>query len=471
MSIKNIKLKKGMSKDEVNGLISEWVLFEDDIFLGYDYKHNWKCLRCGKVIESNTWGSIRNRKNTIDCGCVKFNQIELKYRNEVEREDEYQYIRSFRKGDTLPNGKVIKTPYLKIKHKYCGNEYTIKTSNFIDLKQKCSKCCGTYENSFAYHIEQELGLKLEDVWDFDKNTVNPYHIPQYYNKDIWIKCQKISYHGSYKLKAYAFRAGSRCPYCNSNSGKVHPKDSLKAWLIENNLFHLWSPKNEIDASELSVSSNKYIWMLCEKHMYHNDNGGYRIICDNFTKKGVRCSYCGTYKVHPKDSFGSKYPDKAKCWHKDNNKTPYEVAPNSYTKYKFSCFECGHVWSASPAKISSGTGCPRCNKSKGEKKIINMLKKYNIDYINDKPYFNDLFGLGGLPLRPDFILPDYKIWIEYDGEFHYRKMYDDDGYETTKEHDKRKDEYAKKNGWKLIRIPYWEFDNIENILEKELKESR
>ena len=33
------------------------------------------------------------------------------------------------------------------------------------------------------------------------------------------------------------------------------------------------------------------------------------------------------------------------------------------------------------------------------------------------------------------------------------------------YDKRKDEYAKKHGWKLIRIPYWEFDNIEKILEK------
>ena len=46
---------------------------------------------------------------------------------------------------------------------------------------------------------------------------------------------------------------------------------------------------------------------------------------------------------------------------------------------------------------------------------------------------------------------------------------DDSFETLQAYDKRKDEYAKKNGWKLIRIPYWEFENIESILEKELKE--
>ena len=34
-------------------------------------------------------------------------------------------------------------------------------------------------------------------------------------------------------------------------------------------------------------------------------------------------------------------------------------------------------------------------------------------------------------------------------------------------DKIKDEYAKEHDWKLIRIPYWEYDNIENILIKEL----
>ena len=79
---------------------------------------------------------------------------------------------------------------------------------------------------------------------------------------------------------------------------------------------------------------------------------------------------------------------------------------------------------------------------------------------------DIIRRWGL-LRPDFILPDYKIWIEYDGEFHYEKMYEGDYSDEIRIHDKRKDEYAKKHGWKLIRIPYWEFDNIENILEKEL----
>ena len=36
-----------------------------------------------------------------------------------------------------------------------------------------------YEKSFAYYIEVELGLSLDDVWNWDKNNelgINPYEI-------------------------------------------------------------------------------------------------------------------------------------------------------------------------------------------------------------------------------------------------------------------------------------------------------
>lgn len=38
---------------------------------------------------------------------------------------------------------------------------------------------------------------------------------------------------------------------------------------------------------------------------------------------------------------------------------------------------------------------------------------------------------------------------------------------VKENDKIKDEYCKNNNIKLIRIPYWEFNNIESILQQQI----
>ena len=72
---------------------------------------------------------------------------------------------------------------------------------------------------------------------------------------------------------------------------------------------------------------------------------------------------------------------------------------------------------------------------------------------------------------DFYLPDYNTCIEYDGELHYKAVDyfgGDDALGNTKCRDEIKTQYCKENNIKLIRIPYWEFDNIEEILNRELE---
>lgn len=77
---------------------------------------------------------------------------------------------------------------------------------------------------------------------------------------------------------------------------------------------------------------------------------------------------------------------------------------------------------------------------------------------------------------DIYLPDYNIAIEYDGEQHYwpvirrgMKSNQDavNSYEVTVRHDAIKTEYCKTHGIPLIRIPYWEADNMESFLFDEM----
>lgn len=56
-------------------------------------------------------------------------------------------------------------------------------------------------------------------------------------------------------------------------------------------------------------------------------------------------------------------------------------------------------------------------------------------------------------------------VEYDGEFHFSQVYKGDNYETTKIHDNRKNIYCQENNIPLLRIPYWEYDNIDKILDE------
>ena len=71
------------------------------------------------------------------------------------------------------------------------------------------------------------------------------------------------------------------------------------------------------------------------------------------------------------------------------------------------------------------------------------------------------------MRPDFWLPDYNLVIEYDGEYHYTARQRKNGLLLTKKRDEKKDSLLKEHNIKILRIPYWEQSNIENILAEQL----
>ena len=73
---------------------------------------------------------------------------------------------------------------------------------------------------------------------------------------------------------------------------------------------------------------------------------------------------------------------------------------------------------------------------------------------------------------DFFLPDFNILIEYHGVQHYRFLHNDffGGEKALKERQKRdkiKKDYAHKNNFNFLEIPYTDFNNIENILKKRI----
>lgn len=116
------------------------------------------------------------------------------------------------------------------------------------------------------------------------------------------------------------------------------------------------------------------------------------------------------------------------------------------------------------------GCPECNNhsSKGEDKIRKYLKSTNIDFI-EQYKFKNCKNVNPLPF--DFYVPSLNLTIEYDGEQHYKPVDffgGEEGFLYRQQNDKIKTQYCKDNNIKLIRIPYTEFNNIENILNKELK---
>ena len=84
-------------------------------------------------------------------------------------------------------------------------------------------------------------------------------------------------------------------------------------------------------------------------------------------------------------------------------------------------------------------------------------------------------MGGGHLSYDFYLPNHNLLIEYQGGFHdgtvtgsYQKLYD---LERQQMHDKIKEKYAEQHNIRLLEIWYWDFDNIENILDEVLNDDK
>jgi very-short-patch-repair endonuclease/glutathione peroxidase-family protein len=109
------------------------------------------------------------------------------------------------------------------------------------------------------------------------------------------------------------------------------------------------------------------------------------------------------------------------------------------------------------------------KWKGPEKIKEVLNNFGISYKEEKKY-PDCKDINPLPF--DFYLSEFDLLIEYDGGQHFEIV---DGwggeekFEETQRHDEMKDKYAADNGIKLLRIPYWDYENIEEIILNKLDE--
>lgn len=192
--------------------------------------------------------------------------------------------------------------------------------------------------------------------------------------------------------------------------------------------------------------------------------------DKFKGSNKRmCNKCSMKIKHKKQSLGfdfvKKYIEKDCDYVLRSNEYV-----NTHSKIEILHKKCNTVFKVSFNNFMFGQRCPRCSISKGEDKILKFLEKNNI--INKTQYtFKDLKGKRGGALKFDFAVFNddntIKTLIEYDGQLHFKKYFEKQNFEIQHEHDLIKDEYCKKNNIKLLRIPYTQFDNIEEILKATL----
>ena len=302
-------------------------------------------------------------------------------------------------------------------------------------------------------IVEEVGYKLLSI---EEEIVNSKGFVLTSTK-LLIKCPNPN-HESYnvefnKFKGYNNQQGQRCKQC----------------LVDSQRLSYGEVKEYIESFNYELLSNEYINIHKNLKIKHLECGHvFDMQYANF-QQGQRCPKCGIKNRVEKSKFTY---DEVRDYIENEG---YELLSEYINCLSHLTLKCpnGHIWNTTcfHSFKNQGTRCPYCNNTRGERVIERILNKYNIKH--EQQYrFSDCKFKYTLPF--DFYLPEHNCCIEFDGEGHYEpfrfsrdKNKNLNKFIETKERDTIKNEYCKNNNIKLIRIPYWDFDNIETILIKEL----
>lgn len=435
-------------------LVKQYILDNSDCqLLSNNYKNMKENLLflcdCGNKFNANFNNFVFQNKRC----CNKCSKIYATQKQSLT----FNYVKNFIEVESDSECKLLSDEYINYNSKLlirckCGSEFKTDFDSFKNKnKRQCNKCgISLRNNNKRINIEEinevlnSLGLFLID--DNYENTRGNIHI----QSDEGYK---------FFVPFYRFRNPNYYPSL-FNSGNIYTIENIKKWIIFNKKeFTLLS-------NEYINNSSSLLWE-CKKCNETWDAPWMSISQDE------GCPYCVGKRVGVKNNLLINNPNLCEEWNYINN----IYLPDSYTMYSnkkvwWKCKECGWEWITSISHRSNGRGCPKCAESKGEKQLDILLTKYNIPHDKQHSFYN-LIGIKGGLLRFDISVfwdkkqTKLRMLIEYDGIFHYEKQYEDDGFETLQIHDKLKDEYCKNNNIPLLRIPYWDFDNIEEILLKEL----
>jgi len=264
--------------------------------------------------------------------------------------------------------------------------------------------------------------------------------------------------GSHISKAKSRNNFSGCPKCGMKRSFIHSLHNTEHFIIKAKLKH----GNKYDYSKsVYKNSRSKIIVVCPIH------GEFKILANDHTRKNSpgNCPKCNTHNKLKIDEIIKK----ANILY--NNKYNYSksVYKNIFTRIIIICPKHGE-FTQTPHNHLRGHQCLKCLKSNGEKTIIKYLEINHINYINEQT-FPGLIGIGGGLLRFDFYLPDHNICIEFDGPQHFNRKISNQmsrqvsNYDKLKIHDHKKSKYCKKHSIKLIRIPYYRYNKIKEILNE------
>lgn len=268
----------------------------------------------------------------------------------------------------------------------------------------------------------------------------------------------------------------KCNYCDAEYKRT-PKMALKSncGCVKCIQKHITGKKLHEQKFDVDKFMNKYKDKLIDLQYKKNSTFIYKCSkCNSLIQRRADrienvehkdlCNLCGkgmssktrVLSTKEKNEYLKSIGSETICIEEDETK-------NNKHRIKFQC-SCGEIFYRK-WNIVRTVGSDRCLKcsnkqSKGELILERILQKNQIEYEKEKR-FDGCRNKQTLPF--DFYLPQFNTVIEFDGQHHYKPIRSIEHYKKTIRNDNIKNNFCKDNKINLIRIPYWERDNMDEII--------
>lgn len=259
-----------------------------------------------------------------------------------------------------------------------------------------------------------------------------------------VKFKHLTCNREFDMKANNFTSNKqKCPHCSKNK-KIDDKEFKKRVFDKVGNEYTFLDKYKNISTKLNVLHN-----TCGKN--------YKVTPNDFLNGNYRCPYCSNHKQLTKDEIRNRVIDI------DSNYDILEFLDyeNVHSSILFIHKECNRTFKKSFNNYRNGQRCPHCiqelKESKAMNEIIKLLEDNNIKYEKEITFKDLRNPKTNKYLRIDLFLPDFNLYIEYDGKQHFK--YSELGYFTKekfdeiKYRDKLKNDYFNKNNLNLLRINY------------------
>lgn len=399
---------------------------------GYKVLSRFRCKKCGTEFDATARNVLEKGRMCDKCKLSSISDIK---KEEVEKAScgEFELLEY--------NGRYNRSKFL---HKKCGHTFEQLVRQFFAGNMNCPHC-GKHRIT-----EEEFVQKLKDVHGDDYEYLEG--LTGAHNK-VAVKHNKCG-HIFYPSPSNILR-GHGCPYCANNIIKT--TEEFKEVVGE--ISDGYEVLGEYKGAKRKI---KMVHKCCPSNS--GDDFEFFMAPADF-KNGQRCPKCGgtmlkdtvTFKQEVFDLVGDEY-------------TVLEEYKNAHTKILMRHNKCGSKYLVRPGDfLFSNIRCPICNESHGEIAIRKILTDMHI--VFESQYrIPECKNIRSLPF--DFAILDANnnlvALIEYDGAQHHvavERWGGEENLKNVQNNDRLKTEYCEKNGIPLLRIPYWDYDNVENLVRE------